>query len=440
MNLVEILEKSLAILLSSALLINAFYIKKRVGTWLVPGSIFSILWFCYTFFPLILLYDVPVNLYAQFYITIAVLLFSWTFIFFNWKSISSLRLKKFTNVALSVNRLNLFLALSIVVSIVAATLHLKEQGISLIDVFVTPINVASRYSNLRYELKIKPTIYNRVCLLFIYLSTVIGGYVYFLNNKKHIKRLSFFCFAPSLFVMLTQSAKGAFFLCIFLYIGVYYVFCHIQPSLSKISPKVLKRVFVIGLFFCTTVLMSLLSRGLAKATTLNVFVYKTKQLFNCYLLAHVYSFSDWFKAYTTDFKEGFYEVSNNYYGYYTFNSLTRYIPSERKYIRGIYEEFYRYKNDEFVTNVYTFFRGLILDFGLIGSLFFMVISGIIIHKLYSLFITNKYTLVTSVFLIFTIAYFGTSFLASLLAWGVIPVAFMTIIVVLFASKTRKSDI
>src|SRR5258707_7793711 len=59
-----IFEKCLALVFSLLILGQAYLVRRYVGTWLFPACIFGLFWFGFTFFPLAILFWVPVNPYA----------------------------------------------------------------------------------------------------------------------------------------------------------------------------------------------------------------------------------------------------------------------------------------------------------------------------------------------------------------------------------------
>ena len=81
----DLFEKLLAILYSFMILFNALLIKKYIGTFLFPASIFCLFWFGYSFFPLIFLFNVPINSNAILFIYFCTLFFTIGSFPFKWK-------------------------------------------------------------------------------------------------------------------------------------------------------------------------------------------------------------------------------------------------------------------------------------------------------------------------------------------------------------------
>src|SRR2546421_9737279 len=78
--------KCLALAFSLMILGQAYLVRRHVGTWLFPACIFGLFWFGYTFFPLALLFWVPVNAYATGFIFLCTLAFSMGLLLFDWKT------------------------------------------------------------------------------------------------------------------------------------------------------------------------------------------------------------------------------------------------------------------------------------------------------------------------------------------------------------------
>lgn len=435
MSNTEIIEKLIAILLSVCLLVNAYAIKRQTKSWLVPGSLCSLFWFLFTFFPLVFLYSIPVSFKGQLFITIAVLLFSWTFKFFNWQTAyNKNRYKEPLYTLYALNKIFIFLCISVLISIIATIIHLGYTGFSLKSFIVNPIASANLYSQLRYTQSIDETYFNFLSLIFSYVSTLLGGLLFFSKKVKTNKLLLLvFSFLPAIIVMLTQSAKGAFFLCLFLFLGCFYVSWHFSKQKVQFSKKHILYALAssVSLFLIFT--FSFLSRGLKLSDSSFLFFKDLKRLFSYYTMAHMYSFSEWMQSYLGSNTTISYDTSYYHYGYYTFNFVTRYLFPDKEYIRGIYNEFYSY-NGIIETNVYTIFRGLIMDFGILGSLFVCFLVGFIVHKIYVMFLISKSPFLTHVIMIGFIAFLGQSFLASLLTWTVVPVAFLCFTALLYISR------
>jgi oligosaccharide repeat unit polymerase len=92
-------------------------------------------------------------------------------------------------------------------------------------------------------------------------------------------------------------------------------------------------------------------------------------------MGQIYAFSDFFSFAVDLPSESTYKNDFGAYGAFTFASIFNMFGIGKDFPPGMYEESLGY-NDIFETNIFTFFRGLIYDFGVFGSLIFMFIFGI----------------------------------------------------------------
>jgi hypothetical protein len=97
-------------------------------------------------------------------------------------------------------------------------------------------------------------------------------------------------------------------------------------------------------------------------------------------------------------------------------SLFQLMGSHKVVPLGIYDENYAY-GDLLLSNVYTMFRGLILDFGFVGSLLFMFLVGVVLHKAFHVMLFTRRPVFTVAIFVFVIECFYYSFIASPLSWN-----------------------
>jgi oligosaccharide repeat unit polymerase len=105
------------------------------------------------------------------------------------------------------------------------------------------------------------------------------------------------------------------------------------------------------------------------------------------------------------------------HGFYTFATLFKMMGSQRVLPMGAYDDYYSY--GPLTSNVYTMFRGLIMDFGFIGSVAFMFGVGLVVHwAFYSLLASKRPALSVASF-IFTMGFLFSSFVISMLGSNVV---------------------
>src|SRR5260370_23131572 len=143
-------EKCLALAFSLMILAQAYLVRRYVGTWLFPACIFGLFWFGFTFFPLAILFFVPVNPYAIVFVFVCAMAFSMSSLAFDWKTAFARNTLKHKTAALVYG--NPFLKGAFYVStlsgLVCVILDSLAQGISLHDLFFNLITSAAAYRDL----------------------------------------------------------------------------------------------------------------------------------------------------------------------------------------------------------------------------------------------------------------------------------------------------
>jgi len=116
------------------------------------------------------------------------------------------------------------------------------------------------------------------------------------------------------------------------------------------------------------------------------------------------------------------------------------LGSHRVLVPGTFDDYYSY-GEVLTTNIFTMFRGLILDFGLIGSVLFMFATGLLLHwAFHTMLVTRRPVLTVAVF-VFAMDYFFSSFGVSMLASSSSYLVFALLWIVLHFNElaTRAGD-
>jgi len=421
-----IINKIIALIFSISILGLSFLIRKIVGTWIFPACIFSLFWFAFTFIPLLCLFSVPVEPMSIGFILVCNVAFSLGSLPFDWK----LALNRNITKSGSVNKIynNMFLKtifyLIMILSSIFLVLNSLIQGITIYDLIFNLFGSAAKYADLRYSEQIKINIYGQLSLVFSYLGVVIGGFLFFnADTKSRRVIIAILAFLPSAFIAITQSAKGSLPLSIVLfYAGV--LICRISDNKINILEKFsIKPILFYAVPTGIILIISFITRGLYEIGDLGFVLEKLKYNFTSYSFGHIYAFSDWFSFRIGDSSFLNYNEENTSYGFYTFMALYRLFGSDKFVPIGVYEEYLKY-NDLFTTNIFTMFRGLLLDFGGVGSIIYMYITGVLFHlSFYVLLFNKKPVLVVAIF-VFMLGYFYSSFLISVLMWNSIYISFV----------------
>ena len=381
-------HKFLAILFSGLVLFLAMGIKRVAGTYLIPCGIFALSWFAFTILPLVILFEVPINSLAIFYIFVSTLMFCLSALPFNWRlalkknNTKSLELAKFDS-----NFLKVSLYISAAGSIILSLLTMVLNGFSINQVIFDLILTSGQYAATRGTEGVEYGIVGVLSLMFTYLCPVIGGLRMFAPRKKWFFLLSM---APSMFTMVVQSSKLVFLISLFFYLSSAIVakIYACQFNLPKLSG--LPKFIISAAIVAPLILISFISRiGEFDPNNFGNVIEPLAFAINSYTLGQLYAFSDFFSytigdASNSPFKDDYYSL-----GAYTFASIFDMLGVGKDFPPGMYDESGSYL-EIFQTNIFTFFRGLIYDFGILGSLLFMFVFGLICHFVaYKVFIRNN---------------------------------------------------
>lgn len=429
--------KLIALFFSVLIILNGYFVARLAKTWFVPGAIISIFWFGYTFFPLLCLYSVPVNTLSIIYIFIAIFTFVLPSCFFNWSAaFAANRLKVTSGMRFEFHTRFLIYTFYLMQILVIVTIisDILAQGFSLKNVLFNLMETSSQYIALRYSEEVNISILSRMGTVFTYVGVMLGGLVFSATPKVKAKYLILFLsLLPSIIVMVVQGVKGTLFLCAIFFYSTFLIYRLCSGNLFLTDKKTNKNLLITLMLVFPAIVSSFLSRGLYDYDY-DYVMGRLISYFSSYAFAHVYAFSDWFSFYIGSPHVMHYETYNDYfYGFYTFMSIFKFLGSSITVPPGVYDEYFQY-NDLITTNIYTFFRGLILDFGILGSLCFMLILGTITSF-------SFYILLRSLRPYFSISFFATmagfyysSFIISVFIWNSIFFTFVIFAFILYLNR------
>ena len=366
MNSFEIIDKLISVILSLLIFANAYLSKKIVGSWYNPSSLYSLFWFLFTFFPLIFLFVVPCNYFSLLYILFTCVFFSSSVFVFNWNGISKEKIVK------SISYTTPFI-LRIFYSIMLLTflfqiINLYINGFSISKIIFNFLESSAEYTSKRYSEDIQLNLFSQLSYVLCYAGVALGGLIY-PQLKKNKITLLLFAFVPPLFLMLTQSAKGSFFLALFLFYGGIIVNKIFKNETKIFDTNTLKYIFKIILIILPLVIISFITRGFDENSDLSFLIERLIFSLSSYSFGHLYAFSDWFSFYIHQKSSINYVGEDQSYGFYTFMSIFKLFGSQKVIPLGTYDDYYVYK-ELFQTNIYSAYRGVIQDFTILGSLFF----------------------------------------------------------------------
>jgi oligosaccharide repeat unit polymerase len=435
--------KCLALVFSLMILGQAYVVRRYAGTWLFPACIFGLLWFGFTFVPLVVLFAVPIDPWGTGFILLCLSAFSFTAFLFPWSEAykkNVLKREATPPVYESPFLKKTFYVLSsaTVACILADTF---AQGISLHDILFDLIATSALYRNFVSFDYLNPNIYDRLSEIMVYDVAILGGMLISSTPTKLGRfRIIVFSFIPGVLLAVAHSTKWALFSCIaFFYAGLL-AYRILQSDFCLFKKGVLKKVVLCSAILAPLTVASFMSRGLQDSEDTDLIRDRLIANFASYSCGHLYAFSDWYTSYMAEHWGTRYRSQISYsrehamYGFYTFAPLFRFAGSTK--VPEASEDYYEY-GDILATNIYTMFRGLIQDFGLLGSLLFMFLMGFLIHWSFFAMLTKSNPMFTVTVFLFSIGFFYASFGRSLFSWSGIYFSFALMWTILAINKLVK---
>lgn len=320
-------------------------------------------------------------------------------------------------------------------------ISIADQGFSIGDIFSDFFAVASQYIVKRYSDEITVSLYSQLSFILMYPAAILGGFVFDSSRSGRNKFLVVFVtLMPSLLALLIQGAKGNLFLVLSFFWGGILARKLDAGDFTLVRNfnffKTAIYVTVTGLL----VTVSFMSRGLYDEGDSNVVIHGLTRYFVSYSSAHMYGFSDWFSHITGNTSVMDYAQDSDTNGFFTFMAIFKAAGSQKLVPLGTYGEYFYY-GEYLQSNIYTWFRGLITDFGIGGSFAFMFLFGFVMHiAFYRLMNPGKRPLAASLY-VHSIGFFFSSYLISLLIWGSAYASFMIVagVMILNRRKTARDN-
>lgn len=430
MVIFEITEKLLAIGCSLVIFSHAYLIRLTVGTFIFPASLLSLAWFLYTILPLTLLPDVPINPLAILYIAACLFFFSLGALPFNWHHAFSTNRQKTSEDLAGFNStlLRCLFCLFSAGSIITSTASLASNDFDIQYLLLNLLEATGKFAALRGGGEIEYNAWGVLSIFFTYATPILGGSLSHQNRGRLSKLvIILLSFAPSVYFMITQSAKlvlffsTGFFLAGLLLTKIY------ANELGLFNKSQIFKILSLALFTLPLVSVSFLSRGGNAAYEdfgglYDVILFSIKS----YFFGQLYAFSDFFSFYLGLPSESKYIHDFDSYGYYTFKSIFDTFGGQKYFPPGTFPDGY-YHKEELATNIFTIFRGLIYDFGSVGVLGFMFIAGLVAHYFFFRLLTIRNAwLSCSVFII------GVVFIQGTYLFSIFMARYMYLLLVAFA--------
>lgn len=375
--------KVVSILFSMAFFIFAYVLRIRAGTAYHPAVIFSFAWGCFTFIPLLAIFPAPVNPFAILYILGCVISFSTPLFLSKNKNFYSKFKKNIAKRQIYLKHLDskfirVILFFSFFMGVLFCFLTMFINGWSIYDILFDLLATSGRFAALRGNEGMEYGLVGTLGVVFTYFSASLSGLVWQLRETKSSRLFAiFFGLTPGVLAMVIQSSK-----LIFLVASCFFVSGMLIANMHKLKPLQINfsKVYALGkvsLIIAPFILISFVSREhYGDLDDLSKTWDALKFAFASYALGQTYAFSDFFSFYigmdsTSHYNQDYYRM-----GAYTFSSLADLFGANIDFPPGLYLETGWY-SDIFETNVFTAFRGLLLDYGVMGSFAVFTMLGMI---------------------------------------------------------------
>ena len=152
-----------------------------------------------------------------------------------------------------------------------------------------------------------------------------------------------------------------------------------------------------------------------------------------YLFGSLYAFADFFMFHIGMPSSSIYIEEPLTFGYYSFKPLFDLLGGAKVFPPGYYQDFYDYKGF-ITTNLFTYHRGIIQDFGLFGSFIFTFFAGFFVHLSYYVMLTFKRPFFSISFFIIFCVFSGMSFIMSIFTARNIIMVLIGLYIILFLNS------
>lgn len=385
---------------------------------------FGLFWFGMTIIPLLALWAVPISPYGVALILLCYFFFSASIVFS----------PRYWPVArnpgvFSGRYLRKWFILSAIGAIFCAILDSRAQGISLNTLAFHMIAAAATYRDLVSLGGYNPTIYGRLSESLAYVAAILGGLLF--RSTRHKKRLILLSFAAGVFLALAQSTKWTLFaLVAFFYAGV--LASRISDGDMRLlgSVKWKKLLGTSALLFAIAA-GSFMSRSLKDTSDTGIIGEQLLYYFASYSSGHLYAFSDWCAFSLGTQSEVGYSSERVTNGAYTLAPIYRTLGGTHVLQEG--EDYYSY-GSILTSNIYTMFRGLLQDFGLLGALAFMFVIGLASHWAFWYLAKHPRSPSGAVAVIISVGFIYCSFARSVFTWSSLYFSFAVLWLILTVNQ------
>jgi len=326
---------------------------------------------------------------------------------FSWSSTPSLRqTQKRYAITFNESRLKYILAAVIALGFVNPLMMIVSHGFSLTGLFsLTELTeISSGLSMSRYQEESSSGLLQQLLGVFSSLGPLLGGFMFKHMKKRWERLLCCASFLPLLFGGLTQGVKMGIISGVLLFLTGLMTYCMLMNVPLKLNGRSLAVAFASGFGLMLILILSMMMRfGELSLISLGIALGKIVS----YAFGHLPAFDAWFST------QSLVPDSLTFGGKLLFG-ITNFLGIMSRE-DGLFQEMavVSVAGDE--TNVYTLFRILVEDFGVLGTPLFFFLLGRFMQRIYLMLRRGtEYKLTATLmtaFLFFTFWSFATSVFA-----------------------------
>lgn len=410
--------------------------RKVQKTWFAPGSFFALIWFLHMVLTVLFASDFYLYFNSNF------IIFFYVFIIILGSSIGmKLKIRRFSINTVSLNSINKMRELSLIASIVGflsfpVILYSTGGSFSTFLNLDAMMNLARQNSISRYSGDLENSTLTSILLSINYFAAIVNGVSIGIEKKdsqtKYNKRLVLHLLPiiTSILIAIILTTKATILYTVVLFLGG--VITAKESSNDRnflFTKKNLFRVLILvpaSMFLFVFIQMS--RYGFKDFDGM----LKVLKVFKVWAFGHMPAFSVWFNEY---YSSGDYSLS---FGQYTFSGVFSVLNIAER-VSGIYSEGVLISGNYEGTNIFTIFRGLIEDFGIIGSLLLMFFVSIIIGVMYKSVKLGKFNSFVFLIIFYSFSMYG---IVSILSYNSILLAFILFyfLSAIFTFSSKKTEV
>jgi oligosaccharide repeat unit polymerase len=349
---------------------NAVSARIILKSWMAPGAFLSIIWVFATVIPLLFTIDKQTSSIGVWVITMFLMLFNFgcfvasrKHVLINKKYLEDVKINyPFLKEMVLLMSICGFIASAVMIILVGGNL----QSILSLD---TLSNISTQSAANRYEGMDDP-LYVKILLYPSYIGTIMGGLLFSISSNKPGKYIAILPLLSSLLYSTVTTAKASFLLGLVLWLSSFIttrVSDFRKPFVLFSKKKILSYILALIFGNVLIIFIAIMRTGSNDITDVSIAEKIFQETSTTYFAAHIFLFSEWISKEFSSYSLSF--------GAYTFAGIFSLLGVATRQ-QGLFET----SSLEINSNVYTVFRGMIMDYGIIGSMLIMFFGGFIATK------------------------------------------------------------